>query len=343
MKAINVEVSGGVQRFGNVDIIRFLMVLLIMSHHLYLLEYSGDYVFRNCWVWVDYFFILTGFFTMSHYANCKITEEYGKEAMRYTASKFKKYTPFILAAVFAQYFIVAAPYITQCHIKDFIQVFVYLPYELLLLSSAGFVPAMVAPIWFLSAMLLMLPLLIYMILRFKDLWNILAWMVPVLYYGRMGINTIRNWPNDLVRAFVGMTLGTFVFVIVQKMAITKMSIILKGMFTTIEFGTFIVSVYISAMNKPYMFLLPLLFVIHSAILLSGCSYTARFRSSFCTFLGEISLPMFLFSWVIGTLTVRITLKSEVRLFIYYIGTILVSGMAILIKHKLIYLKRENVD
>ena len=54
-------------RLGAVDLTRFIMILLIMAHHLYLFGYSDDYLGESCWAWVDYFFILTGYFTMQHY------------------------------------------------------------------------------------------------------------------------------------------------------------------------------------------------------------------------------------------------------------------------------------
>lgn len=61
------------KHYAAVDITRFIMMLLIMTHHLYLFGYSDGYLGESCWAWVDYFFILTGIFTASHYA------EYGEK------------------------------------------------------------------------------------------------------------------------------------------------------------------------------------------------------------------------------------------------------------------------
>lgn len=77
-------------------------------------------------------------------------------------------------------------------IKAFADSFVNIPYELLLLSSSGIIWPKMAPIWFLSAMFLTLPVLIYLIIRFKDTWRILCYLHPIFYFGRMGLNTSRD-------------------------------------------------------------------------------------------------------------------------------------------------------
>lgn len=186
-----------------------------------------------------------------------------------------------------------------------------------------------------------------MLLRFEDLWYILAWLVPVLYYGRMGVNTIRDWPNDLVRAFSCMALGTFVFILTNKVKELKFSVLQRVLLTVVEIGLFGLCILITVANKPYMKwpymnLLPLLFVVHATIMLSGCSYSAKAKGVFCQFLGEISLPMFLFQWGIGTFTAaKITAVNGIRLCIYYLGTILASVMVMVLKKIISRQRRED--
>mgnify|MGYP003282444845 FL=1 len=334
---------------GSVDIVRFLMALLIMSHHLYLLGYKDDWRGISCWIWVDYFFMLTGYFSIRHFAAVqeKPVKCAGYEAVKYTVHKFKKLVPYIAIAVFVQYLMIAVSYMKQYNLRGILDAFSNMPYEILLLSSSGIVKPEVAPIWYLSAMFLALPLLIYMLLRFEDLWYILAWLVPVLYYGRMGVNTIRDWPNDLVRAFSCMALGTFVFILTSKVKELKFSVLQRVLLTVVEIGLFGLCILITVANKPYMKwpymnLLPLLFVVHATIMLSGCSYSAKAKGVFCQFWGEISLPMFLFQWGIGTFTAaKITAVNGIRLCIYYLGTILASVMVIVLKKMISRQRRED--
>lgn len=326
------------KRIGSVDLARFLMILLIMAHHLYLFGYADGYLGESCWAWVDYFFILTGYFTMSHFTAYEGKDSYAKEALIYTLKKFKGFMPYVFAAVVLQYFLEALPYLLQHDVRLFIDSFVDLPYELLLLSSSGIVWSKLAPIWFLSAMLLTLPVLIYLLLRFKDLWRILCWLLPVMYYGRYGINTSRAWPNDLLRAFSGMALGTFVYIMAYELNKMQSSAKRRLIFTIVELCSFGIGVFITVWNKDCMNLLILLFVLNAGIMLSGYSYTSNLRGPFWDFLGKISLPMFIFHWAIGTIVGRIFTENIIRVWIYYLATVMVS--VIVIGGKEMFLKKH---
>lgn len=234
-------------------------------------------------------------------------------------------------AVILQYSLDAIPYIIQHDVKAFIDSFVDMPYELLLLSSSGIVWPKLAPVWFLSAMLLTLPILIYLMIRFKDAWYILCWFLPIVYFGYNGINTSRTWPNDLIRAFSSMALGTFAYMITCKLRIIQSSVKTRFMFTIVEVGTFLCATYITIFNRDCMNLLLLLFVINATIMLSGCSYTSNFKGELCKFLGEISMPMFVFHWVIGVFISRVLFNNVVRTWLYYLVTILISATIIGIK------------
>ena len=87
----------------------------------------------------------------------------------------------------------------------------------------------------------------------------------------MGVNTIRDWPNDLVRAFSCMALGTFVFILTSKVKELKFSVLQRVLLTVVEIGLFGLCILITVANKPYMKwpymnLLPLLFVVHATIM-----------------------------------------------------------------------------
>ncbi len=106
---------------------------------------------------------------------------------------------------------------------------------------------------------------------------------------------------------------------------------MKLILTVVEVGTFLVSIYITVFNKDCMNLLLLLFVVNACIMLSGCSYSSELCGCFFGFLGEISLPMFLFHWVIGTIVAKIPIENSVRVQIYYVATVILSAIVIWIK------------
>lgn len=320
-------------RMGFVDSFRFLMILLIMSHHIYMFGYSDQYLFSSCWAWVDYFFLLTGFFTMAHFAGQDSPGSCAKESLTYTFRKMAAYFPLVFLAVTAQYIAAALPFLEAGQPKKFIHAFYDWPYEVLLLSSTGIVWPKMPPIWFLSAMALTLPLLVYVILRFRDLRLILSWFIPFLYYGYMKINTVRDWPNDMVRAFCCMMFGIFVYFISQKLKSMELSSLKKIFLTAAELTALLLCLYITIFNKATMNLLPLLFFVHSVILLSGRSHTAGIKGSLCTYLGALSMPMFLLHWPVGTIAMRLAAGNTGRLCIYYAGTILLSAAAVFLQRK----------
>ncbi len=320
-------------RIAYVDLFRFVMILLIMSHHLYLFGFSDDYLFRSCWAWTDYFFLLTGYFTMRHFADREVRGEYAPEALRYTLRKLSGCFPLVLIAVTAQYLLEAVPSLVQGNPKQFLSTFCDWPYEVLLLSSSGIVWTKVMPLWFLSAMLLTLPLMIYLMLRFRDFWHILSWLFPLFYYGQIGINTVRDWPNDLLRAFSCMALGTCVYMVSGKLTENDLIRGKRIWLTIAELGILSLCLYITVLNKNFMNLLPLLFFLHCTLMLSGCSHTASIRGNLCSFLGEISLPMFIFHWVAASLVKDLALPIAFRLLLYYSGTLLLSCAAVCFKHR----------
>lgn len=66
------QMSAGGGQMQNVEFLRFIGMLMIMGHHLYFIGYSDSYICKNGWVWVDFYFILTGAFTYRHSTVCRI-------------------------------------------------------------------------------------------------------------------------------------------------------------------------------------------------------------------------------------------------------------------------------
>lgn len=325
------------KKIGIVEVSRFASILFIMSPHLYLLGYSGDYIFRSCWAWTDYFFMLTGYFTARHYKipSTEVYDNCSHEAMRYTLKKYKAFMPYVFLAVIMQYLITAFPLLVTGSYKEFVFSFKEMPYEILLLSSSGMASAKLAPIWYLSATFIVLPVVIYFMLKLKDSWYILSWLLPILYYGKMGVNTSRAWPNDMVRAMACLILGTFIYLLAEKLKGYKICRALQVGLTILEVTSWGAIVYITVYNKNLLNLLLVLFVLNIAIMFSGHSYTTRVNGRWCSVLGSLSLPMFLFHWAIGSLVAGTGMEQKLKLVVYYGGTIILSAVGVLIKEAIV--------
>lgn len=317
-------------RKGNIDISRFIASLLIMKWHR---TYAGAE-----WAWVEYFFILSGYFAMV-FAQNKIgkVQQPGKISLQYTVKKFVPYMPFVFAAVLLRYLIDAWPLFKAGMLRKGIRVFAYIPFELLFLSSTGVmapeigqVDGRLATIWYLSAMFIVLPIVLYLIMRFEDAWLLVCWIVPVLYYGHMGVNVIRGFPNDFYRAFCAMAMGSGLYYLVERMKRIHFSRWQKIVLTVIEISAFIISISITVEKKSYFNLLILLFPVIALLALSGCTYTAHIHGRLCTFLAKMSLPMYLFHWDVYFILVKYTLTDEKHMLLYYSMTILMSIAMVLI-------------
>ena len=311
--------------YYDIELLRFIGMLLIMGHHLYLIGYGGEYLGQNCWVWVDFFFILTGAFTYRHYAETeRKIADCGEEALTYTINKFKSFWPYTTAAVFFQYVIMYREELLGGNVRGFALSFLDLPYEVIYLSSSGIVKAKVAPIWFLSAMFIVFPLIVYLINKHKELWKIISFMFPIIYFGRKMVNTSRSWPNDMVRAFACIALGSFAFMVAQRIAKRYQETTHKIIITITEVFCSVFTIYVTITNRDCLNLIELLFFIMAVLLFSGVSYTAHIRCDGVKLLGEISMPMFIFHWGIGTLISEFEINLLHKTVLYYMGTIVLS-------------------
>lgn len=126
-----------------------------MAHHLYI-----SFLFADAWIYVEFFFILSGYFTMKHYASgeWESIEEKVEETITYTLHKFKRVMPYVAVAVLLEY---SVDYIMDGFqgIRALLSMFENMICEFCLFSSSGLVSANVAPIWYLSAMFLLFPCL----------------------------------------------------------------------------------------------------------------------------------------------------------------------------------------
>lgn len=320
-------------RYGNVDITRFLACLAIVDFHLYILGYPQS----KGWAWVDYFFILSGYFTMSHFQKQKDYKECGMAAMTYTFRKFSGYLPYVIVAELLRYGIDAFPLVQSHAYKDAIKGFFPMPFEILFFIGAFF--PRLGPVWYLSTMFFTLPLLIIAIYKWRDIWPAFSFLLPVLYYGRYGMNTIRDWPHDLVRAFACLTLGTGLYYIIKLIRTREWSRFERFILTVLEIFLLLASMYITIYGMGFHHLLIFFFPMLIVLQISGCTYSAYIHGSFCGFLGKISLLIYLFYLDVALLIIKTGLSQGQKTFCVYAGTILLSILMLFLVE---YIKKTNV-
>lgn len=285
------------KRLGIVDLWRFVFCLLIMAFHQQNFGYEGNFHFNSAWIYVEFFFILTGYFTARHFKSKEDADI--AYSMKYFVKKFRGIIPYTIIVFIVQYIITAIRF--NMNFLDATLFFFKIPFDAFLLSDTGIIQTQIAPIWYLSAMFITLPFVCYFLTKKKDLYtNILSWVIPLIYYGYMGIADERTWPNDFLRAFACMSLGVWVYAASEKIKTINISKIILTIGEIICFLGAIAITYYEYGNS-YSQVFMLLIIIGCIIMFSQKTFTASINSKFISFLGKLSLPLYLCQSTVGRL------------------------------------------
>lgn len=327
------------KRISVVDLWKFIASMMIMTYHLFHLGpafYDCSYG-KFAWIYVEFFYILTGYFTYKHFYKQQISLkniDIYKQSFRYTLNKFKPFLPYTTIAISLQYLITSPITSLFTAPKQFFGHFYNYPFEVLLLGDAVKMNQLVIPIWFLSAMLLVFPA-VSLICQIKNKFLVLmvSGLYSLFYFGQISFGS-RTWPNDIFRALGGMLLGVCVFIIAdliktKKVKTGQVSFRISILLTVIELGGMCFALAVTFLNVQTLDkIIVCVFAVCIGIMLSGYSLTARINSSFISYLGKISLPIYIIHWTTGTVINRvneiITLSIPVKLTAYYAGTIIMA-------------------
>ena len=323
-------------RMAIVDLWKFIAAVMIMIHHLYYLSpaFEGkDYPGYFSWIYVEFFFILTGYFTYRHFERQGRQENIVRSSLSYTWRKFKPFLPYTTIAVTLQY-LLSAPYteLLRHSYRKFLYSFADYPSEVLLLGEAHSSQQRLVPIWFLSAMLIVFPLVgLLAQLKNKYLILLIAGAYPLFYYGRTQLGN-RVWPDDLLRAAAGLLLGVFLCVLcdmIREKRLIPQSKNTTRLLTVIEIMCMLLAfLFIIRADKSLWRVIILLFAVGLSVMLSGRSMTAGWKSPVVAYLGKLSMPMFIWQWVAATMVIRlgqlVPLPTAVSVALYFVGTFLIS-------------------
>ena len=162
-----------------------------MYYHTFVFGVTEPYHFSTAYLFVDYFFILTGYLTMKHFASAGYVgiNERAEQSIQYTFKKFGKFMPYTTIAIFFEY-IMDNFHLLKHSTLEFVVSFSDMPYEMLLLSQFYKNYPNVNTLWYLSAMLIVFPIFCYTLQSTnKSFLKIISPLFPMFFWGHVG----RNW------------------------------------------------------------------------------------------------------------------------------------------------------
>lgn len=291
-----------------IELCRFLACYCIFSYHT-----RG--VFISGWIFVEFFFILSGFFTVKHIEHNKETIGQKKGyPLYYTLNKIRRIIPYSLIAMLLSFVIECKIY--QLDLNEIVKFFFALVPNLLLIPCTGAVNRsitisenfminyMIIPsLWYISALFVVLPIFIYMVIKINELIkSYVLTIVPFFLYGYLLINngSINGWydtGNSFfgldMRALAGIMLGGAAYYAARYLAKIRLTLIGKWILSLVEIFIWISLAYV-AMLQDFQYTAYVVIAISAGIVISfsGNSLSAKLKNSFIDYLGSLSLPIY---------------------------------------------------
>lgn len=311
-------------RSANIELARFIASLMILIFHVD--ACGANIINRVCLngnYYVEFFFILTGYFTIKHFDG-NTNENRIKNSIEYTIKKFIpifQYT-IVIVTVHWTFFGIMLVFNSEWSIKDFIYSFFtdYI-FDVLLLSSAWRMP-LVGSLWFVSSMMIVFPLFCFLAQLNNRYWimtiSFLAWLV-VFAEGE------GTFCGLLVHAYASMSLGAVLYEVLY----TSYEIMCKfnrSVLTIIEVAFFMLPIVLVYKNLNTNKFVIFCFFVFLFILLSGLSYTSKIDGRLIKYLGRLSLPIYMVQLTVGEIIAAIFNKSSdlTKQILYYVGTFVIA-------------------
>lgn len=316
-----------------IEINRFIAILVIMGHHLYRIK-AVDYPFKLGWVYVEFFFLVTGYFSAKHLSKNTVYSGFD-----YTIEKFKRYIILTWIAIIAEYVLEICIAYFKYNVKD---IYIYgdilknLPFEFLLVGSSYTTPHLV-PIWYLSALFIVFPIFcLFFQIKNAQVRCVFELLLPLIFYGYAGIADNWKFPMNLFRTLSGLLLGALVFDLGPKITKYLDKHFSNLLYKLIQLLCFILPIFVCWYgNQSLLRIVILCFIIGIFITSTGRGFTLN--NKMYVLLGEASMPIFLFHWIVATFIGEFLyfINQNSRIAIYYSVSVVCGLLIVIIKRFII--------
>ena len=323
-------------RCGNIEIMRFIACIIIMTFHVsYIGIDRGVLPFSESYIFVEFFFALTGYFTIVHFDKYReiSLDQKAYAAIKYTIEKLKSFYPYVFISVTLCYLVNYSPIINRYEFEDIVRYF----FDVTLLTGCfNNQKCLNGALWYLSALLIVYPAFSLLCqMKSKYIFYILSFYIPLIYYGYCDEIEYTRFPINAVRAMVGLFLGGLIYALANKIKKWKLSDLNKYLLTIAEVIIMLLIVFLSFRNQEsYRFYL-ICFVLGLGIMLSQKSLTSRIKGGVFDFLGKISMVIYIFHPAVGSIVQFFypDYPASLKLVLYYAFTFIFSTLIYLVVEK----------
>lgn len=270
---------------------KFIFSLCIIVMHC-IVPFSSSYFMEGAYIFVDFFFIVQGFFLFEKVNSNKIALD---ESFLYIKNRIRRFLPIVVTQMIFFYFFNKS--------AGGIDVIVELTFTSMILP-VHFLNNVT--LWFLSASIIVGGFVVYFLCEYKEKIIIFIPFIVVIIYNYMVnyFGHLDRWSNLVVgivpialfRALAGILLGVFCKFIYNKLEIFNVNKLYRNLILLICIGITLLCIYMAIFcphsSKDVIFIL--LFSIIIVISNIGCFLS---NNSLINWIDQISTPMYIFQMV----------------------------------------------
>lgn len=301
-------------RDGRLELLRFAFCLLIVCFHSFLVAQGGESLFPYAYIFVEFFFCLSGYFAVRRFRKAESAPVPGTEARTALAYSAKRLVPIWICS-FAIVFVrsVWTWLAARGGVVELGKLLVARFPEAALLNA--FLPVAnycTPPLWYAAALLVALPVFVYLLLRLPDLFShLMLWMLPLFTYGvllgRLGtLQSVYFFIPAILRALAGLCLGGCVYAGSEWLKGLKPNRFLRILLSLLALCGLlgVILLAFGRVSGRHDGLAVALLFLFLCALLSDQTFLRPFSGPVSGFLGAITLPMYVTQYLAGELVAR---------------------------------------
>lgn len=336
-------------RNSEVDFWRLVFAIVVVIHHSHGLRPPDPqrYAFVGGYLAVEFFLILSGYFAVLKAQSEKLKGKEDPNALRWTIQKFSKICVYVVPAIALHY--LAHILINKLSFREAIKCLVYGLFEMLFLPATGIFEIFLdAPIWYLSAMLVILPVFFLMLIKLRNnTVDVVCYFSSLLIYGYYSrteahIGPWGTWTGlfyiSLIRVWAGLCIGYAVFHMAKWLCSLSLTPWGKKFLTAVELisGGIVFFYMFTRTQRRLDFLCIGLLMTFASIIMSEKSSIHQYFASYWSRFSTFSLVLYASHWTIRMLIPALMpLATYDLMFLPYIVTsCLYAGLLILLVNML---------